>query len=112
MQPSAKTLKIIQDKYVQKEHMSKQEGVALGPYKKVTCAEDVEDLGVDWGWPVMLKSRLMVGLLVLSGRSLAFGADLPDEVPAQCGRDQAAMWRCILALRVSRASNEEGTAPQ
>ena len=60
VQPSAKTLKIIQDKYVQKEHMSKQEGVALGPYKKVTCAKDVEELGLDWGWPVMLKSRLMV----------------------------------------------------
>ena len=58
MQPSAKTLKIIQDKYVQKEHMSKQDGVALGPYKKITCAKDVEDLGAEWGWPVMLKSRL------------------------------------------------------
>jgi phosphoribosylaminoimidazole carboxylase (NCAIR synthetase) len=44
MQPSANTIRIIQDKFVQKEHFAAK-GVALPPYMKTDTLEEVKQAG-------------------------------------------------------------------
>ena len=59
VQPTPGTLRMIQDKLMQKEHLSAV-GVPLGPYAEVSPpdASGVAALGETFGFPLMLKSRL------------------------------------------------------
>lgn len=57
VQPKPSTLKLIQDKYTQKVHLSKH-GVPLPEYEKIESVEDIKSCASKWEYPLMLKSRL------------------------------------------------------
>ncbi|MCL2354949.1 MAG: ATP-grasp domain-containing protein, partial [Oscillospiraceae bacterium] len=54
--PTAKSLKIIQDKYTQKQTL-KQTGVAVPRLMEVQTVEDILNAGKEFGYPMMLKAR-------------------------------------------------------
>ncbi|KAL3783878.1 hypothetical protein HJC23_007983 [Cyclotella cryptica] len=56
VQPSSRIIKIIQDKFVQKEHFSKY-GIPLPPYADLPNLEAIHDAALQFGLPLMLKSR-------------------------------------------------------
>lgn len=61
VQPSAATIKLIQDKYRQKVHLE-QHGIAVAPFEPITSdatPQEWEALDRKLGMPVMLKSRTM-----------------------------------------------------
>jgi phosphoribosylaminoimidazole carboxylase len=58
VQPTSKTLAIIQDKFVQKEHFVKA-GVPLGGFAKVDDADELAAVAAEFGFPLMIKSRRM-----------------------------------------------------
>ena len=55
--PSPATIALIQDKLLQKQHLSKVAGVTLGEYCDVPDVSALEAAGTKWGYPVMLKAR-------------------------------------------------------
>uniref|UniRef100_A0A7S3Q7C4 phosphoribosylaminoimidazole carboxylase n=1 Tax=Chaetoceros debilis TaxID=122233 RepID=A0A7S3Q7C4_9STRA len=57
VQPSGHVVKIIQDKYVQKEHFAKH-GIPLPPYVDIPDIKSIHDAADKFGLPLMLKSRL------------------------------------------------------
>ncbi|KAL0038459.1 hypothetical protein WJX77_007178 [Trebouxia sp. C0004] len=56
VEPTPQTLRLIQDKYVQKQHF-KQANVPIGDYLEVSNAEQAQHAGHTFGYPLMLKSR-------------------------------------------------------
>lgn len=60
VQPTPRTLKIIQDKYVQKKHLENF-GIPLPPFLKVEdgSAASIAEVKAELGFPLMLKSRYM-----------------------------------------------------
>lgn len=54
--PPPSTIKIIQDKFLQKEHLVAA-GVPVPPYRAVVSKEDIKSCAADWGYPLMLKAR-------------------------------------------------------
>ena len=56
VRPSPSTVRLIQDKYMQKLHLQ-QAGIALGPFMPVSSASDCLEAGRQYGYPFMLKSR-------------------------------------------------------
>jgi phosphoribosylaminoimidazole carboxylase len=56
VQPSPKTIALIQDKFLQKEHFAKV-GTALPKYMKTDSVADVLAAGEKFGFPLMLKAR-------------------------------------------------------
>lgn len=56
VQPSPKTIALIQDKFIQKEHFAKT-GIALPKYMKTDSVADVLAAGEKFGFPLMLKAR-------------------------------------------------------
>jgi 5-(carboxyamino)imidazole ribonucleotide synthase len=54
--PSPATLKIIQDKYLQKQFLS-QNGIPVADFKAVESLEDLEKKITDFGYPLLLKAR-------------------------------------------------------
>ncbi|OBZ90290.1 phosphoribosylaminoimidazole carboxylase [Choanephora cucurbitarum] len=56
--PSAFTVKTIQDKYVQKQHLT-QHGIPVADYVECPDAEAVKKAGQTFGYPFMLKSKTM-----------------------------------------------------
>lgn len=65
VRPSSNTIRIIQDKYVQKDHFARN-GVALGRYMDCPGKEDVRKAIELFGLPLMLKSRKEVRQLLTS----------------------------------------------
>eukprot|EP00941_MAST-03F_sp_MAST-3F-sp1_P003739 g3739.t1 len=58
VQPKPSTLRMIQDKYLQKVHMKKA-GVPLGDFASVSTKSELQEIAQKFGgFPVMLKSRL------------------------------------------------------
>ena len=57
VQPSGRVVKIIQDKYAQKEHFAKH-GIPLPPYVDVPSIAAIRSAADTFGLPLMLKSRL------------------------------------------------------
>lgn len=55
VQPSWKTLRVIQDKYKQKEHLI-ENGVETAESRAVEVA-DLKAVGKEFGYPFMLKAR-------------------------------------------------------
>lgn len=56
VQPASRILRIIQDKYMQKEHFAKH-SLPLPPYHKCSTIADIEHAVDTLGLPLMLKSR-------------------------------------------------------
>lgn len=57
VQPSWKTLRTIQDKYLQKDHLTKN-GIHTAISRAVGSSEkELQDFGRDFGYPFMLKAR-------------------------------------------------------
>ncbi|KAI5057318.1 hypothetical protein GOP47_0027333 [Adiantum capillus-veneris] len=56
IEPKPSTIRIIQDKYLQKVHFSRH-GVALPDFRKIADVESTEEAGRDFGYPFMIKSR-------------------------------------------------------
>mmetsp|Transcript_18830 Transcript_18830/g.51865 ORF Transcript_18830/g.51865 Transcript_18830/m.51865 type:complete len:563 (-) Transcript_18830:45-1733(-) len=56
VEPSPETIRIIQDKYRQKEHFSAK-GIALPKYMKTDTVQEVLEAGKKFGYPLMLKAR-------------------------------------------------------
>eukprot|EP01039_Chlorochromonas_danica_P005610 gene5610-6177_t len=56
VRPSAKTIRIIQDKYLQKEHLSKN-NIPLPEYMSTPTIEEAHNAGFRFGYPFMLKNR-------------------------------------------------------
>ncbi len=54
--PTARTLALVQDKYEQKRFM-REAGAPVVDFAPVASAEDVEQAGAAWGWPLALKGR-------------------------------------------------------
>lgn len=58
IQPLPKTLRIIQDKFLQKQHF-KSFGVPVPEYKEIKCASCAESAGREFGYPFMLKAKTL-----------------------------------------------------
>ena len=56
VRPTAATVATVQDKALQKQ-MLRAEGIPVPPFAVAERPSDVEALGRDFGWPLMLKSR-------------------------------------------------------
>ncbi|EOD20945.1 hypothetical protein EMIHUDRAFT_421581 [Emiliania huxleyi CCMP1516] len=57
--PSPRTLATIQDKLLQKRHLSTVDGVSLGDFCDVPDAAALLAAGETWGYPLMLKARTL-----------------------------------------------------
>lgn len=55
--PSPRTLAIIRDKYVQKEYL-RTAGIPVAAAQAVLNSAEIEDVGREYGYPLILKSRL------------------------------------------------------
>ena len=58
VQPKPSTLKIIQDKYNQKKYLERY-GIPLPAFTKVSGEGDIDKVGDELGFPLMLKSRYL-----------------------------------------------------
>ncbi|MCO5588739.1 hypothetical protein L7F22_042698 [Adiantum nelumboides] len=56
IEPKPSTIRIIQDKYLQKVHFHKHD-VALPDFRKIADLESAVEAGRDFGYPFMIKSR-------------------------------------------------------
>lgn len=56
--PSPSTIKLIQDKFTQKVHLA-EHGIPLPQFMKITSLEDAMLAGRRYGYPYMLKNRLL-----------------------------------------------------
>lgn len=74
VQPSGRVVKIIQDKYAQKEHFAKH-GIPLPPYVDIPSIESIHSAAEKFGLPLMLKSRLGA----YDGRGNCVLNDISDE---------------------------------
>jgi len=74
VQPSGRVVKIIQDKYAQKEHFAKH-GIPLAPYFDIPSIDAMRDAATKFGLPLMLKSRLGA----YDGRGNSVLKDTSDE---------------------------------
>jgi len=57
VQPSSRVVRIIQDKYVQKKHFSEHK-IPLPPFHETPNIESIKLAAIEFGLPLMLKSRL------------------------------------------------------
>lgn len=58
MEPTPHTIRIIQDKYVQKKHFESH-GIPLPEYREIKCRGCMEATGKTFGFPFMLKSKTL-----------------------------------------------------
>ncbi|KAK2774034.1 phosphoribosylaminoimidazole carboxylase ade2 [Onygenales sp. PD_12] len=60
VEPSWQSIRIIQDKFAQKQHLSKY-GIPMADYKelKANTVEELEKIGDELGYPLMLKSKTL-----------------------------------------------------
>lgn len=54
--PSPETLAIIQDKYLQKEFLTKH-GIPVAPFQSVSSPKDIENAAGEFGYPLVLKAK-------------------------------------------------------
>lgn len=85
-QPKASTIRIIQDKYLQKLHFSKH-GIPLPEFMKIDNLQNAKRAGDVFGYPLMIKSRK----LAYDGRGNAVAKsenDIPSAVTALGGYER------------------------
>ncbi|CAM9972502.1 unnamed protein product, partial [Sphacelaria rigidula] len=101
VQPSPKTIAVIQDKHAQKEHF-KEHGVPMPRYVDTPTVSSVQEAGVKFGYPLMLKAKRMAydgkgnaAVMDESGVEAAFsklgGQDLYVEEWADFDKELAVM---------------------
>ncbi|KAL4429623.1 hypothetical protein ABPG77_008672 [Micractinium sp. CCAP 211/92] len=107
VQPTPQTMRVIQDKYVQKQHFQAA-GVPLPEFREIKCSKCAEGAGRSFGYPYMLKSKK----LAYDGRGNAVvrsEADIPAAVESLGGYEKglyAEKWVpfvCELAVMVVRS---------
>ena len=54
--PSAATMAIVQDKWIQKQRL-KEEGLPVPAFESVSSEQEIKQLGEKLGWPLVLKKR-------------------------------------------------------
>jgi 5-(carboxyamino)imidazole ribonucleotide synthase len=54
--PTAKSIGLVQDKYIQKETLEKA-GLPLSPFKAIESREDIIEVAKEFGWPLVIKAR-------------------------------------------------------
>lgn len=85
VQPSARTIRLIQDKYAQKEHFAKQ-NIPLAPFVDVPDEQAAYQAGEQLGYPFILKAKR----LAYDGRGNAVvntKDDIPQAVKLLGGRE-------------------------
>jgi phosphoribosylaminoimidazole carboxylase len=120
VQPSARVLGIIRDKYLQKEHF-RTHNIPMAPFRATSTQEAIKQAAKDLGLPLMLKTRKGG----YDGRGNAVLKDSTDECIAEalkslgCDASQqeydiyAEGWipfECEVAVMVVRSSNGRDTA--
>ena len=56
VRPTAETLRLVQDKLVQKQTLAAH-GLPLPPFREVASPEEIRAAGEEFGWPLVLKQR-------------------------------------------------------
>jgi len=119
VQPSARVLGIIQDKFLQKQHFAAR-GIPLPPFVDTGSVQGVKDAADSLGLPLMLKSRKGG----YDGRGNAVLESSTDEAIQEClaklgasSSDQLDLYaegwidfKCEVAVMVVRSSNGQDTA--
>lgn len=54
--PTAKSIGLIQDKYIQKQTLQKI-GLPLTPFKKITSRKEIIQVAKEFNWPLVIKTR-------------------------------------------------------
>jgi phosphoribosylaminoimidazole carboxylase len=109
VQPSWRTLRTIQDKYLQKHHLSER-GVAIAQSMAVeSTAAGLKDVGAKYGYPFMLKARKDA----YDGRGnfpVMSESDIEEALSALGGRalyaEKWAKFKMELAVMVVKTANE------
>uniref|UniRef100_A0A7S4B4H3 phosphoribosylaminoimidazole carboxylase n=1 Tax=Chrysotila carterae TaxID=13221 RepID=A0A7S4B4H3_CHRCT len=107
--PAPATLRIIQDKLVQKRHLSKIDGVKLGDFAEAESAEAVLKIAEEWGYPLMLKARTFAydgrGNAVVNTASEVASAfaQLSQEGKVALYVERWCAFECELAVMVARS---------
>lgn len=114
VQPAPETVRVIQDKFLQKEHFSSH-NVPLPEFMKINCAKCASSAGAKYGYPYMLKSRT----LAYDGRGNAVvhsEEDTADAVASLGGYEKGLYaekmvpFVCELAVMVVRSRNGSVTS--
>ena len=114
VQPSWRTIRVIQDKYQQKQHLIHQ-GIATAESRAldVTTSEELEAIAHELGYPLMLKSRTEA----YDGRGnhpVKSANEIPDALAALKNRplyaEQWADFRMELATMIIKVRNDANTA--
>ncbi|OJD22060.1 phosphoribosylaminoimidazole carboxylase, ATPase subunit [Blastomyces percursus] len=109
VQPSWQSIRIIQDKFAQKEHLSRY-GIPMAEYRelKSNTAVELEAIGQELGYPLMLKSKT----LAYDGRgnyTVKSKASVPAALEALKGRplyaEKWASFRMELAVMVVKTKD-------
>lgn len=69
VQPTPGTLRVIQDKFRQKQHFEAA-GVPLPEYREIKCAKCATSAGAAFGYPYMLKSKTCVRVGLAAARAV------------------------------------------
>jgi phosphoribosylaminoimidazole carboxylase len=77
VQPSPATIRLIQDKFAQKQHLAVQ-GLPVGTFREVRTVDAIEAAGAELGYPLLLKSKR----LAYDGRGNAVIRDRGDILNA------------------------------
>ncbi|GAB4822141.1 hypothetical protein N2152v2_009187 [Parachlorella kessleri] len=108
VQPLPETLRIIQDKYRQKQHFQEAGNIPMPEFRNIKCEKCAESAGRAFGYPFMLKSKT----LAYDGRGNAVvrsAEALPAAVESLGGYEKglyAEKWVpfvCELAVMVARS---------
>ena len=107
--PSAKTIGLVQDKYIQKQALSKAE-IPVTPFAAVTTKQDIEKKASDLGWPLVLKARR--NAYDGKGNATLDSAANIDEAWTKLNGDNRELYvegfckfRCELAVMVTRGAD-------
>ena len=105
--PSAKTIGLVQDKYIQKQTLSNA-GIPVAPFSAVSSKRDIEEKAKKFGWPLVLKARRL-GYDGKGNATLESPTDI-DEAWEKLDGDNRELYvegfcnfTCELAVMVTRA---------
>ncbi|KAK9819561.1 hypothetical protein WJX81_003984 [Elliptochloris bilobata] len=114
VEPLPATLRIIQDKLLQKEHFAAA-GVPVADFRGVASAVDADEAAADFGFPLMLKSRRLAydgrgNAVVASADALTAAVEALGGYAHGLYAERWAPFTKELAVMVARARSGEVTA--
>ena len=114
VQPSPETIRVIQDKYAQKEHFASS-GVPLPDFMKINCEKCASSAGKLYGYPFMLKSRTLAydgrgNAVVNSPEDAANAVDSLGGYKQGLYAERMVPFVCELAVMVVRSRNGSVTS--